>query len=144
MLQSMVPDDKLKEMELRDDSMYMEVDYDQDTPKYLKYRGTIRKKRMPKRDCERLLSAIWKRKYAKESSAKMDLVDYLYDYFKCEFGIQSRVVETGYVQKLGQVFYSQCSFHVVTCLHFGALDTLCSAPWRDTDTMQTANCLPPF
>jgi len=96
MLQSMVPDDKLKEMEVRDDSMYFDVDFDAETPKYLKYRGTIRKKRMAKRDCERMLSSIWKRKYSTESTAKMDLGDYLFDHLKCEFGIQSRVVETGY------------------------------------------------
>merc|ERR1712233_281726 len=29
-------------------------------------------------------------------SEKMTLKDYLYDYFKTEYGIQSRVVETGY------------------------------------------------
>ena len=96
MLQSIVTDDQLKDLEMKDDSMYMDVDYDASTPKYLKYKGKIRKRRMPKRDIEKLLNDIWTKKYSTKSSEKQSLQDYLYDYFKCEYGIQSRVVETGY------------------------------------------------
>lgn len=66
------------------------------TPKYLKYKGKIRKRKMPKRDIERLLADIWSKKYASNLSAKQAWSDYLFDYFKCEYDIQSRVVETGY------------------------------------------------
>lgn len=96
MLQSVVSDDQLKELEIKDASLYMDVDYDNNTPKYLRYRGKIRKRRMPKRDLEKLLSGIWSKKYSSKTTEKMPLQDYLYDYFKCEYGIQSRVVETGY------------------------------------------------
>jgi len=96
MLQGLVPDEKLREMAHRDESMFLDVDYDAATPKYLRYRGTIRKRRMAKRDCERMLHAIWKRKYAKATTREMELAEFLNEYLKTEFGIQSRVVETGY------------------------------------------------
>eukprot|EP01083_Nonionella_stella_P188505 694988_1 len=95
-LQSIATDDQLRDLQIKSDDLYMDVDYTSSTPKYLRYKGKIRKRRMPKRDVEKLLDAIWTKKYSTKSSEKMGLQDFLYDYFKCEYGIQSRVVETGY------------------------------------------------
>jgi len=83
-------------MEEKDESMFFEVDFETTTPKYLRYRGTIRKRRMAKRDCERMLNAIWKRKYSSAKTKAMELGDYLSEYLKTEYGIQSRVVEMAY------------------------------------------------
>merc|ERR1712130_52742 len=74
----------------------MMVDYDETTPKYLKYRGKLRKRRMLKRDIEKLIADIWTKKYFNKTNMRLSLKSYLFDYFKCEYGIQSRVVETGY------------------------------------------------
>ena len=53
--------------------MYMDVTYDHNTPKYLRYKGKIRKRRMPKRDVEKLLSDIWNKKYSNKHTAAMSL-----------------------------------------------------------------------
>jgi len=140
-LQSMVPDDRLKDMARSDESMFLEVDYDATTPKYLRYRGTIRKKRMAKRDCERMIASIWSRKYERclfvvrlrrngngnQSAVRSDIQRRAPP--KCRSSISSTIFSK---RSMGSNLASWRP------------GTLCAAHSTATATTRTANCSPPF
>jgi Translin-associated factor X-interacting N-terminus len=69
---------------------------DASVPRFLRYRGKIRNRKLPKRDTEHVIQDVWKKKYRNEDTKKMKIGDFLYQYLKKRFGIQSMIAEWGY------------------------------------------------
>lgn len=71
-----------------------------EVPKFLRYDGQVRNRRLGKRDTSLLIKDIWQEKAAhdaeKPDGEREDLGEFLYQYLNRRFGVENMIIEWGY------------------------------------------------
>ncbi|KAK2560625.1 Translin-associated factor X-interacting protein 1 [Acropora cervicornis] len=69
-------------------------------PKYLRFEGQVRNRRLGKRDTSLLIKDIWQEKAAhdaeKPDGEREELGEFLYQYLQRRFGVENMIIEWGY------------------------------------------------
>lgn len=71
-----------------------------EVPKFLRFEGQVRNRRLGKRDMSLLIKDIWQEKAAhdaeKPDGERDDLGEFLYQYLQRRFGVENMIIEWGY------------------------------------------------
>ncbi|XP_031561984.1 translin-associated factor X-interacting protein 1-like [Actinia tenebrosa] len=70
-----------------------------EVPRFLRYEGKVRNRRLGKRDTSLLIKDIWQEKAAHDAEKppdREDLGDFLYVYLQRRFGVENMIIEWGY------------------------------------------------